>query len=912
MTNILKTLFLYFTGFSFLSADSEISINLSEIDVHVKRGFSAEWATLTSPIDNTWKTIPGERTGGRKLAVRDLSIPELPKHSFLSPKSSKQESFSFVFDFTFPAEITLEEDGYSLKLGSVAFGWQIYLNGALIEDQLYVGEDGRLSIFIREKSHLVHLPNKLIHRGGNRLLIHIVGPPTWPRTGFYLADSYLIAPTDDLLPAMLPRLGAPFFGSLFLVMFSIWIYFFFRLPNSRLYLYFAGWCLFQAVYLSLRTLVPFEIVGGAVMILRMEYLMVFLSVITFTATIDSVYHVALSRFARGYIYLCGLGVLAALFAAPPLMHDVLRVWQTSVIIPIVYIFYTSINLTFLQKDNVITNNASEEKQLNTLAMFTAIAVFFILVVVDIFNSIFWNFSWYITLYGSTFFTLTVSSVLLNRFVTDHKQIEEQKVSLGHEVLSKAKDLEIAHGEMNAVLTSIPDMFVRFSAEGTYLDVRGDTSLLYKQDEKLIGKNVKSRLPADIANKMIKTIQQVIATGEKISIEYFFKKGGFIQYYESAFSPFGENEVLCSVRDVSIRKSTEARLKQSEQEYKILVESMEEFVVVVDEDCNIIFANSHALILSGSDLKNVEGVSLFSLFPTQDVDKIKVAVQKAFHLRETRRIVTEGDFRSFQIWVEISFVPQIINNNVQSVLGVARDITDRVMYSRKLEDLISTLTEQNKKVEALSSEVLLASERERRKISVDLHDQIGQALTAIAINLQVIEQNTQGTKEMRTRLRACQDLVNETASKVQRFAYELHPAILDDLGLIPAIRSHSRRFSETTGIPVNVPDGVDFQLDNKDVKTIIYRVFQESLTNIAKHSNASAVEIDIAKQNGSVVMVVRDDGDGFEVDALDTFKGLGIIGMRERIKGSGGNFSVDSKPSAGTTIRLSIPSKPRQI
>lgn len=904
MRNLIKIIFLLFGWVFTLSAGEKVSVNLTENDVHIKRGFDVAWTQSEYLIDNTWKTVPGTSTNRRRLTIRKLDLDGVEKHRPFSLKSYPPESFSYIFDFDLPAVPHDIDGGYSLKLGSIAYAWEIYLNGRLVEDHLHIQGDGELKNYIREKNHLVSLPDHVLRSGSNRLFLRIAGPPTWARTGLYFSKPYVIAPTKDLLPTVLPRLGAPFFATLFMTLCIIWTYFSLNLRKTKPYAYLSAWCFVQAVYLTIRTVVPIGVVSGAVGFLRLEYVGAFLSALIFNALFDTTFFGSFSKFSKMYLSFCGFAILSAILAPPAFMHDIMQLWEVTLFIPFTYAIYCGVTGSITKGLNPHLSLTKSD----SLGLFFAVLMFLTAVSIDVINALFFNYSWYVTIWGSAGYTIIVSGIVFNKFIFDHKEIVHRRIKLSAEVKDKTTDLRSAHNQLEAIFTALPDMYVRFDSKGTYLDVRGDTSKLYEPDDSLIGKTVESRLPKDVADSFLEAITEALSSKEKTSIEYSFDGAEGVRYFESVFAPFSKDEVVCSVRDISSRKEAERLLTKSEKEYQILVESMDEMVFVVDRSCNIIFANSHALIISGHNFKSVSGVSLFSLLPTSNDEKIRELIEQSFALKETRRITAEADFKSFQMWVEISLVPQTIDQEVQSVLGVARDITDRVLYSSKLENLIANLTEQNEKVEALSSEVMMASERERMRISADLHDQIGQALTAVGINLEVIGQNNMDVKEMKTRIRACQDLVNETADEVQRFAYELHPAILNDLGLIPAIRSHSRRFSESTGIPVNISGIDDTNLKDKDLKTVVYRVFQESLTNVAKHANASQVDVNIVRQNGSLEMAVADDGKGFDIATQDSFSGFGIIGMKERIKSAGGKFRVDSIPNSGTTVRLSVPSE----
>jgi two-component system sensor histidine kinase DegS len=206
---------------------------------------------------------------------------------------------------------------------------------------------------------------------------------------------------------------------------------------------------------------------------------------------------------------------------------------------------------------------------------------------------------------------------------------------------------------------------------------------------------------------------------------------------------------------------------------------------------------------------------------------------------------------------------------------------------------------------LSRQILLAQEDERKKISRELHDVIAQTLTGINVRLSALKKaaalNTNGLERNITRT---QRLVEKSVNIVHEFARELRPAVLDDLGLIPALHSFVQLFSKRTRIRVHLKGfaGVE-QLDTAR-RTVLFRVAQEALTNVSRHARASRVEVSIQKLPDGICMKIKDDGKSFQVDRVMHFRGrkrLGLLGMRERLEMVGGTFDVESAPGKGTTI-----------
>jgi signal transduction histidine kinase len=211
---------------------------------------------------------------------------------------------------------------------------------------------------------------------------------------------------------------------------------------------------------------------------------------------------------------------------------------------------------------------------------------------------------------------------------------------------------------------------------------------------------------------------------------------------------------------------------------------------------------------------------------------------------------------------------------------------------------------------LSRQILQAQEEERKRISRELHDVIAQTLTGISIRLTALKTGVAvNAKGLQKKIASTQRLVEESVRIVHQFARELRPSVLDDLGLIPALHSFVKTFADRTRLRIRLRifAGVE-QLDAAQ-RTVLYRVAQEALTNVARHAHATQVEMCIEKTAGSTHMWIRDDGRSFPVDqTLRSRKNnrLGLLGMRERVEMVGGSFGVESAPGKGTTIEVQIP------
>jgi signal transduction histidine kinase len=202
----------------------------------------------------------------------------------------------------------------------------------------------------------------------------------------------------------------------------------------------------------------------------------------------------------------------------------------------------------------------------------------------------------------------------------------------------------------------------------------------------------------------------------------------------------------------------------------------------------------------------------------------------------------------------------------------------------------------------------AREEERTRVAREIHDELGQALTAIKIDLASLIRDLPADKKQETKAESVLRLVDHTIESVRRISTELRPGILDDLGLVAAIEWAAEEFQARTGTScrLHLPEN-DIVIDTERA-TAIFRIFQETLTNIARHANATQVDITLSKDDGDIVLEVRDNGSGIAEEQLSTAGSLGILGMRERALLFGGEFTISGAAGKGTIVRARIPER----
>lgn len=227
-------------------------------------------------------------------------------------------------------------------------------------------------------------------------------------------------------------------------------------------------------------------------------------------------------------------------------------------------------------------------------------------------------------------------------------------------------------------------------------------------------------------------------------------------------------------------------------------------------------------------------------------------------------------------------------------------------------LLEAVNQQKEQLQRLNTKLTEIQERERKELARELHDVMGQALTAISINLAAVSQeiSPDAPISVRERLAEATDLTNQTLEQIRELSLDLRPPMLDDLGLVPTLRWYMKRYAKRTKVEA-ILDARDMaERLPAEVETTTYRVVQEALTNVARHAQAAQVCVRLKRENDAIVVTVIDDGRGFDVDTVlmagNGSRGLGILGMQERISLAGGSFHIDAEPENGTRIMFTIP------
>ena len=356
-----------------------------------------------------------------------------------------------------------------------------------------------------------------------------------------------------------------------------------------------------------------------------------------------------------------------------------------------------------------------------------------------------------------------------------------------------------------------------------------------------------------------------------------------------------------------KQSLEDKTRQSEKLYRTLVETMNDGLGIIDENGLFTYVNNQVVQMSGYGREQMVGrpVTDFVEETSRDILKEKLANEAKGEVETYELSAIRKD--GHKHFVRVSPKPIFDEKGrFKGSFAVIADITER----KQAEE---ALRESERKLRHLSSQLLTAQETERRRISRELHDELGQALTLMKIRLRSIEKAL-GKKQAGMR-EECQNIlqyIDQIIENVRRLSRDLSPPILEDLGLTAAFRWLIDNFLKNDLIQVSVDIQDIDDLFSQDRQIMIYRILQEALTNIGKHAHARNVSLAVQKYDGRVSFCIHDDGRGFDLAQAAmkklSEKGLGLAIMDERAKMLGGSLEIWSEVGKGTRITLHIPTE----
>jgi len=359
-------------------------------------------------------------------------------------------------------------------------------------------------------------------------------------------------------------------------------------------------------------------------------------------------------------------------------------------------------------------------------------------------------------------------------------------------------------------------------------------------------------------------------------------------------------------EIEERKQVESALRESETKYRIVADNTYDWEWWLDPEGRFIYVSSSCKKITGYDPEEflTDPDLIFRIIYPED-KPIFMNHQNEVDNKQTggevefRIVRPDGSHRWIFHACQAVFDD---HGNFLGHRGSNRDITERKLAQEALQ-------QSEEQLRYLSSQLLSAEEKERKRIARELHDGIGQSLTAIKFRVEnMLQQMDRGkAKRIAGPLETIIPLIQQSIEESRRIQMDLRPSILDDLGILATLSWFCREF-QITYSRISIEKLIDINEDEvpDSLKTVIYRISQEALNNVAKHSKADLVHLALRKSDGKIELAIRDNGQGFDLNQLlpreGSERGLGLTSMRERTELSGGSFEIESVPGRGTTIR----------
>jgi two-component system sensor histidine kinase UhpB len=380
-----------------------------------------------------------------------------------------------------------------------------------------------------------------------------------------------------------------------------------------------------------------------------------------------------------------------------------------------------------------------------------------------------------------------------------------------------------------------------------------------------------------------------------------KKDGTIFDIEENVKMLPDGRILAVVRDSTQRKQAEDALRRNEDRIRLIIDTIPIMAWSILPDGTVDFVSQRWMDYAGLSLEQ-ESKEPMGIIHPEDLPRATkkwlanmAAGEPSEDEMRLRR--ADGEYRWFLVRTEPL---RDEKGNLVKWYGVSADIED----SKRAQD---TLNQSYEEIRRLTEHLLKIREEERTRIARELHDELGQQLTVLKMDVSWLTKRVTSTDDATLdKIKDLYALLDSTMQSVRRISHELRPVLLDELGLPAAMEWHLKEFEKRSAIKTyfSQPEE-ELQLDDT-VKTNLFRIFQESLTNVARHSKATEVKVDFAQDVNQIALRIEDNGLGFNKKVVTDSKTLGILGMRERAASFGWHYEIKTEPGHGTTVLVTIP------
>ena len=481
-----------------------------------------------------------------------------------------------------------------------------------------------------------------------------------------------------------------------------------------------------------------------------------------------------------------------------------------------------------------------------------------------------------------------------------------------ELLARCEQLQKALEESESryydLAESLPQTIYEIDLDGNlkYSNAYGLKSMGYSVEDIKNGLNVCEIIVPQDRQRVRANISRILA-GEKILGQEYdaLRKDGTTIPVMIFSRPIKRGDLTVGLRgiivDISERKRYEEALRLSEEKYRTLFDQKLDGVVVLDQDLKILLANSAAAEIFGFEAaEEINGLGFLDFVAEEEEDGFRFLMKSIFEydlrqINEVRCIKKTGA----QIWIALICHTIAYQGKLAGLVSF-RDITVEKQAEEKLR-------KSRVEIQNLYAHSHMVREEERNLIAHEIHDELGQVLTALQIDLYWLQKRLgKDSSEVQEKVRSMSGLISDSISSVQRICSKLSPPILDELGIAAALEWQVSEFEKHFGISAEFRSSVE-ELDiTRECSIAIFRVVQEALTNVARHAQANKVNVSLSKKNGNLIVTIVDDGKGISLNQIHSSYSYGLLGMKERALAFGGEFNIKRGRRGGTAVIFSVP------
>jgi PAS domain S-box-containing protein len=477
-------------------------------------------------------------------------------------------------------------------------------------------------------------------------------------------------------------------------------------------------------------------------------------------------------------------------------------------------------------------------------------------------------------------------------LTDRRRVEEA--------------LRASNELLRAVTEGMTDAVYVKDLSGRYLMINSaGARFLGRPVEEVLGRRDDDLFPPEAAAVVVEGDRRTLAAGRVFAYEEEVTAAGINWIFQSTKGPYRDRHgnvvgLVGISRDVTAQRRAEGELRESEERFRVATRATREAIW----DCDLLKGR----VWRSDAFQDLFGYAAADITPTlewwaervhpDDREQVAFLVPNVV-AAGSRELACEYRFRradgTYARVLDRGFVMVNAAERPVRVIGSMLDVTERHREAELRDHLLR--------------QVISAEEEARRRLARDLHDGLGQTMSALLPRLRLLE-DAATPEHVRDQVLALQRVVEAAAQELRLLARGLHPAVLDELGLVAALERCCVDYTQAHGVRAEVfATGPESGRLPPSVETALYRVAQEALSNVARHAAAHSVAVVVQRHPGSVQMIVEDDGRGFDPAAprpADAGPRLGLIDMRERAALLGGTFVVESRPGAGTTVCVRVP------